>query len=195
MLAVWWVLCAAVPQPLHAQAGVDTEPPSVRVDPLAEAPADQRQVFTARVSDNRSLERVRLHHRREGEQRFATVPMRALGSSGFYSVTIATDPADLRPIEYYFEARDAANNRTVSGFSFDPYRRTLAAPTARAERPVPTPTAQTSRDRPNWWMIALGVLAAGAVIAAASDSDDGGGMPAGPGIDEGVPLTLEIQEP
>ena len=182
--------------PLHAQqSGPDVDAPVIEVERLDETPAGEFQVFGAQVADDRELRSVTLHHRREGERPFAVLPMQALDSAGRYTVSVPTDPDDLRSIEYYVQALDESGNRTVSGFAFDPLRRVLtssgapAALASRAPEPAPSPTVSSGRTR--WWTVALGVVAVGAL---ASLAGGGGGGEDGGGAGT-VPLSLDIQTP
>ena len=109
----------------------DIEPPVIELEALGQAAAAGSQVFTAQVVDDRGLRDVLLYHRRAGRQPFTPVAMTAVGDTAFHSVTLETDPADLRAIEYYVQARDLGGNRAVAGFAFDPFvRRLEAAPRA-----------------------------------------------------------------
>lgn len=160
----------------HAQA-VDSTPPVIELEELVEGVADLSQVFTVQIAEDGVLIDAILYFRRSGQQPYMSVPMTPLGDSGFFSVSIETDPEDLRPIEYYVQARDAGGNRTVSGYAFDPYIRNLAP----AERVVQRSeisrqsSDEASRVPPflqrRWVQITLGVVAVG--IAASVLSSDG----------------------
>lgn len=186
------LLAALALTPLHAQQqGPDTRAPVIEIETLDESTADATQTFTAQVADDRELAGVTFHHRRAGQQPFARVPMRALGDSDYYGISLPTDPDDLRSIEYYVQALDESGNRTVSGFAFDPHVRTLRPQVVAAAPPPPErQPAETSGSR-RWWAVALGVLAVGAVVSLAG-SDDGGG---GGGGGDTVPLTVDLSEP
>ena len=120
----------------------DTEPPIIELEELAEVVADSSQVFTVQVAEDGELQDVTLFYRRIGQQPYNSTDMQQLASSEFYSATIVTDAEDLRPIEYYIQARDLSGNRTVKGFAFDPFIRSLA-PAA-----VPVTPAQPSVTAP-----------------------------------------------
>lgn len=183
--------------PLHAESVVpDTRAPHIELEALTESAADRSQVFTAQVSDDRALESVTLHHRRDGTQPFARATMSPLGDTGYYSVSLPTDPDDLRAIEYYVQALDGNGNRTVEGYAFDPFRRTLlpAAPLAvdgRNAEPAERTAAGDASLQRRWWAVALGIVAVGAIAALAGGggSDDSGG---GEGT---VPPAVDAQEP
>jgi len=210
------LLClSAIASPVLAQSGrPDVEPPIIELEEVVESFADRSQVFTAQVVDNLTLGKVTLHYRRNLSDPFVRINMTPLGSSGFFSATVNTEPADLRRFEYYVQALDDAGNRTVYGFAFDPLRRdilsrnnarivgesaneggrlagssggdaAILAGTAGASGP-PVPAVGSGRQK--WWAIALGVVAVGAVAALAAD--DGGGS----GGDT-VPLRVQLQEP
>ena len=198
-------------------SGVDTEPPVIELEALDQAVAGDSQVFTAQVADDVGLRDVRLYHRRAGEVPFASAAMRPVGTSAFHSVTLPTDPDDLRDIEYYVQARDDGGNRSVAGFAFEPFVRTLSAPApdaalagvpvtpvpadrrvdARASRPAPE-SGPSIGPRVRWWHVALGVVAVGSLAALAGDGgSDDGAAPAGDGVPGGptVPLTITLGEP
>lgn len=122
------VICSSAIAQTDGVAEVDTEAPVIEFDELETALAGRSQVFTVQIAEESELADATLYYRRSGEQGYEAIPLRPLGSSGFYSASITTDPKDLRTIEYYLQARDAAGNRTVSGFAFDPYSRSLNAP-------------------------------------------------------------------
>ena len=169
-----------------AQSSPDTRSPVIELEAVAEAEAEQTQVFTAQVADNRIIKDVILYYRREGQQAFTPSPMSAIADSGYYTVSIETDPTDLRAIQYYVQARDEGGNRTVEGYAFDPYTRVLignknvisTAPAVVAEAP-----ATSSGVR--WWQVALGVVVVGALVGAASSSGGSSG-------EGGVPLSVTL---
>ena len=191
----------------------DVEPPVIELEALGEAAAAASQVFTAQVVDDRSLRDVVLYHRRAGDGPFERAVMRPLGVSAFHSVALATDPADLRDIEYYVQARDVGGNRSVEGFAFEPIvRRILPAPAvagslasregagerrapdASERRAGPAEPAPSIGSKVRWWHVALGVVAVGSLAALAGGGDDGGSgsdAPSGPT----VPLTVNLGVP
>jgi len=199
-----------------AQTVPDIEPPVISPEIVTSAVADVSQVFTVQASDNQTLGDVSLHFRRSGESIFQRVLMESVGDTGFFSVVVDTDPEDFRAFEYYTQALDLNGNRTVSGFAFEPFVRTLTegSGTTVTQEPVGTPEPSTdgavasgtappvqepippSRPNRKWLWITLGVLAAGAVAAAASG---GGGGSDGGGVttedDMNVPLTVIIGDP
>ena len=168
-------------QPESAESLIDTTPPVIVLDELANGVADSSQVFTIQVNEETELQDVTLFYRRAGEQAYTSVPMSPLGTRGLYTVSLSTEPSDLLDIEYYVQARDAAGNRTVSGFAFDPYVRSLApatlstAPPAVVEEPIapaPPSVQSTSFFKRRWVQVTIGVVAVGVLAAALSSGDD-----------------------
>ncbi|MFT6301385.1 MAG: hypothetical protein ACJAY2_000565 [Pseudomonadales bacterium] len=167
-------------QPAFGQ-NVDTTGPVIELEELAEAEADQTQVFTVLIAEDVLLLDAILYYRREGQLPFIPAPMLALGDTGYFSVSIPTDNTDFRTIEYYVQARDDAGNRTISGFAFDPYQRRLqpsskisASPAVQATvQPIPTPLEKANTPpilRQRWVQITLGVVVVG-ILASLASSD------------------------
>jgi hypothetical protein len=174
--------------------GIDTLAPVIELEELVDGIADNSQVFTVQIAEDEILKDATLYYRRQGQLPFTAAEMKPLGNTGFYVASIATDPADLRSLEYYVQARDAAGNRTVSGFAFDPYVRTLRPSPALGPidspdpAPVLAPPEQQTSDIPllrqRWVQITLGVLAVGAIASLSSGGD---------GDSQVVPLTFNLQ--
>lgn len=174
------VICVVVSNFAFSQP-IDTIAPVIELEELDEAVADRTQVFTAQIAEDIQLHDATLYYRRTGQLPFTPAPMQALGSSGFFSVSIPTDASDLRSIEYYLQARDEAGNRSVSGFAFDPYIRTLlpaaeAETLQRADQTSPSPASKPDNGpsffQRRWVQITLGVLAAGVVVSLVDDDGD-----------------------
>lgn len=186
----------------HAKVLTDTDSPVIELEPLEESTADRSQVFTALVADDGQLKDVTLYHRRAGQQAFFTAPMQPLGSSGYYSASIKTDPTDTRSIEYYLQARDESGNRTISGYAFDPYRRELAPQPMLIRPAVASPVVSTRHSKQagsgshatRWWAVALSVLAVGALTSLVNAESNGTGGDSG-NDSIGVPVTFSIQRP
>ncbi|MBX2835613.1 MAG: hypothetical protein KTR35_02085 [Gammaproteobacteria bacterium] len=174
----------------QAQSSPDVQAPVIDLELLEESVADQTQVFSALVADDRELQDVLLYYRRAGQQPFTPATMQPLGDTGYYSVSLETDPEDLRAIEYYVQARDSSGNRTVSGYAFDPFKRTLSKTTQELSSASGISSAETAPIEDDGgisiWGIALGVLLVGALAAAAGGGDGGS---------NGVPLTVNIGDP
>lgn len=186
-------LCLLAPLS-HAQS-VDSTAPVIELEELTDGVADSAQVFTIRVEEDNQLREVTLYYRRAGQFPYTSAPMKTVGDTGYFSVSIPTDNKDLRTIEYYVKAVDASGNQTVSGFAFDPYRRTLkdgpiplqpaSSPATGDVAPAPQSDGKPPLLQRRWVQITLGVLAVGAIASLASDS----------GGDETriVPLTFNVQ--
>ena len=199
-LLILYLCIAALPS--FAQE-TDTVAPIIELEELEDGMADRSQVFTVQIAEDVGLQDATLYYRREGQLSFTPAPMQTLGNTGFYSVSIPTDNSDLRTIEYYVQARDLAGNRTVSGFAFDPYRRTLQPSATSMQQPgslnetqigsttrspVVTPKAGDRKTTPllkrRWVQITLGVLAVGVVASLAKDDGHDSRV---------VPLTFNLQ--
>lgn len=176
-------------------AAIDTTPPVIELEELADGVADSTQVFTAQIAEETELQDATLYYRRNGQEPYTSAPLRALGNTGLYTVSIETDPTDLRPIEYYIQARDTSGNRTVSGFAFDPYSRSLAPALAIQsrpqsieepdEQPESTPTVtSTPFYKKRWFQVTLGVIAVGAIASSLDGSDEN---------TQRVPITFNLE--
>lgn len=160
----------------------DSLAPVIELEELSQSVADATQVFTVQIAEETELKDATLYYRRSGQQPYATAPLTPLGTSGFYTASIKTDPTDLRSIEYYVQARDAAGNRTISGFAFDPYQRTLAPAAVAQIQPEAADASNASENsgistrepfyKRRWVQVAAGVVTVG-IIAAALRSEDG----------------------
>lgn len=195
------IACAPASAQDNIDRTFDTQPPLIEFEAVTDSPADSTQVFTALVVDNVMLQDVVLYHRREGQRPFIPMPMAPVGSTGYFSATIDTDPDDLRAIEYYLQARDTTGHRAVNGYAFDPHSRRLLPPlgttTTTNAYAIDTAagihsdtreplTVEDSRRR--WLMVGLGVLAVGALASLSgqggNDADDGT-----------VPFSIDLGQP
>ena len=195
-----------------AQNSPDIRSPVIELDIIAKSTADNAQLFTARVIEDNLLKDVLLYHRRAGQQPFTPIAMRQTDNSDRYSISLVTDPTDLRAIEYYIQARDEGGNRTVEGFAFDPYTRILITSNPVINAPAePTssnntantnsatstnsePVAGSTTGKVRWWHIMAGVLVVGALASLAS-GDSGEGDQGNSTGDTTVPLTINITRP
>lgn len=176
----------------------DIRSPVIELDVIAESTADNAQLFTAKVIEDKLLKDVLLYHRRAGQQPFTPTAMVQTGDSNSFSVSLATDPTDLRAIEYYIQARDEGGNRTVEGFAFDPYTRFLTPSKQVADTTVTPvvvaksePAVSEATGKIRWWHIVAGVLVVGAVSSLSSSGGSADNSAGG----ETVPLTLNITGP
>ncbi len=174
------VICVAMSNFAVSQTA-DLVAPVIELEELEEAAADRSQVFTVQIAEDIQLRDATLYYRRTGQSPYTPTPLKPLGNSGFYSASVPTDANDLRAIEYYVQARDDAGNRTVSGFAFDPYLRTLL-PSIKAEvqqRADQNSTSNASQQNNNpsffqrrWVQISLGVIAAGVIVSLVDDDGE-----------------------
>lgn len=175
-------LCLLAISSLQAQSD-DIDAPVIAVDEVESGIAGEAQVFSARVSDDKTLISVVLFHRMSGDEAFIAEDMEKIGSTDVFAVTVETDSADNRSIEYYIQAEDAGGNKSLSGFAFDPLVREL-----RAGVPLAIPTASPRLSNRNRWLLAaLGVLAVG-VLA----SQSGGGSGGGGDTPQTVPVNITV---
>jgi len=171
--AVWLAVAGSV---LHAQTEIDIEPPLVEHEPLESGEAGTVQEFTATVVDDRELDEVLLFHRFAGEDAFDETPMRRVASSSVFTASVETEADDPRAIEYYIQARDQAGNRVIKGYAFSPLVRRMSdedGTSAAGGSPGAEPEIEKSGGGRRWLYIGLGVLAAGAIAAAATTAEDG----------------------
>lgn len=164
--------------------GIDADPPSIEPAILVEGLRGDNQVFSATVTDNDVVSSVTLHYRLGDNGPYQRVPMDMLGSTGIYTVSIDSTeiPDTTETIHYYFEALDAAENRTLHGFAFDPLQRALVDVPTVAAQPAVAETASSGMSLQQKFIYgALGVLLIGVIASA------GGG---GGGSDAGVPVTI-----
>lgn len=182
---LFMVTLASYPVSAMAQTP-DTNAPIIDFQAVSQGVKGDSQVFTATVTDEGRLNTVSLYYRFSDEQPYVKEPMRELGSTGIYTVTVETDsaPQSSEFIQYYMEAIDASGNRALQGFAFDPIERQLL-PTQSAVAPlaVTAPEAGLTTGQKILYG-ALGLLVVGALAAAA-----GGG---GGGSVETVPVTVVV---
>lgn len=173
--------------PAHAQ-DLDSSPPVIESRIVEQGFRGENQVFTATVSDDRAVASVVLFYRTDTDAVYQNRRMQELGSTGIYSTTLPTD-GETQVIQYYLEAMDEAQNRTLQGFAFDPMERELVA------RNVPVAQTQTAEEPPAEGMstgrkILYGVLGLAVVGALASAGGGGGG---GSSPEEGVDVTIVVE--
>lgn len=185
-LQVFMQVMLVVPTNAWAQE-IDSSPPAIDSRPVETGFKGENQVFTATVTDDKGVESVILHYRLDGESVYQDRRMEPIGTTGIYSTTVSTD-ASVDAIQYYIEATDLAENRTLQGFAFDPMERQLAERSvAVADTPAveaPEPGMSTGRK------ILYGVL--GLVVVGALASAGGGGGSSGAG-NESVDVTIVVE--
>lgn len=186
-LQVFMQVMMVMPAKSWAQ-DLDSSPPVIESRPVEQGIKGENQVFTATVTDDKGVASVFLHYRLNGESVYQDRRMEPLGSTGIYSTTLSTD-SDVDAIQYYIEATDLAENRTLQGFAFDPMERELTErATPAAQKPAveaPSPGMSTKRK------ILYGVLGLVVVGALASAGGSGGGS--GGGSDPNVDVTITVE--
>ncbi len=166
---------------LHAQSA-DIDAPIIALDEVASGFAGEAQVFSAKVSDDKTLVSVILYHRLTGDEAYLAQKMEKIGSTDVFTATIETDSGDNRNIEYYVQAEDAGGNKSLTGFAFDPLVREL-----RAGNPIIVPAATPRVSNRNRWLLAaLGVLAVGVLASQAGGGSGGTQSP------QDVPVNITV---
>lgn len=190
------VFSVLVVAPGLAQAqGVDLEPPTIELEVVAEGVRGETQVFSATVTDDTQVSSMTLHYRFGNDSDYEAVPMSIIQGTSIYTASIDTNDTTSGTIQYYMEAKDAVENRTVQGFAFDPFERALveeAAIVADASGagpivPVIPPSRSTSR-KIAYGLIGLLVIGG---LASASSGSSGGGNNTGDGE---VELTILVDK-
>jgi len=173
------VSLVGVPSSVLAQS--DGEPPSISLERIAEGVRGETQVFSATVSDDFTVESVTLRFRFGDDTVYRAMPMQPLKGTDIYTASVETTDTDEDVLQYYVEARDGAGNRSIQGFAFDPIERRLIEPerplapaAGVASAPEPLRTDGMSTGRKVLYGV-LGVLAVGAVVAAAGGDSGGSG--------------------
>lgn len=160
----------------------DGEPPGIEFERIDEGVRGETQVFSAIVTDEVGIDRVSLHYRLGDTDPYTTVPMQPLVGTDIFTASVETAGTDESVLQYYIEARDGAGNRSIQGFAFDPIERALVDESqtlAAAPVPVEAPEAESMSTGRKVLYGVLGVLAVGALAAAAGGGDSDGDNPRG----------------
>ncbi len=178
----------------QAQQGKDVTPPVIKHQPLSEAlPLGEPLSISSTVTDDVGVGQVLLFYRTKGRSAYQRAPMRRIGTTSIYMVTLrgVREPG----LEYYIQATDLTGNILLEGYDFAPLFVAVAEPgaaPAAAETPQAPAAAPAAAQAPpasattaaaakttsegsgatKWLWIGLGVLAVGAV---ASGGGGGGG--------------------
>lgn len=168
---------AVLPNLASAQT-TDVDPPVVELEVVTEGVQGETQVFSATVNDNTSVLSVILHYRFNDSSNFESVPMTAIQGTDIYTASVDTTGVSAGVIQYYLEAKDAGNNRTVEGFAFDPFERVLVEQSIvtaeAAPADVPVANQPMSFQRKLAYGL-LGLLVVGGLASAAGGSSGGSG--------------------
>jgi len=103
----------------------DVDPPAIDLELVEQGVLGETQVFSATVTDNDQVASMTLHYRFGADSSYQSAPMSVISGTSIYTTSIDTKDIAANVIQYYMEARDAGDNRTVQGFAFDPFERTL----------------------------------------------------------------------
>lgn len=171
---------------VHAQTP-DVDPPTIELELVEEGVRGETQVFSATVTDNDQVSSMTLHYRFGGESAYVSTPMSAIAGTSIYTASVDTNGTDAGLIQYYMEARDAGDNRTVQGFAFDPFERALVdevvpavADSTAVQTPVEPEVAapRMSTQRKIAYGV-IGLLVVGGLASSLGGSDGGGNPPSG----------------
>lgn len=176
-----------MPGVVRAQSA-DIEPPIIDFEAVSSGNAGDSQVFAATVADNSAVAEVTLYYRFAESTPYQRRSLSMLGNSGIFTVTLSSDelPVSATFIQYYIEAFDAAGNRALEGFAFDPIERQLVTPDVPVAQ-TPTEPVESSGMSFNRKLIygAVGLLVVGVLASAAG----GGGSSSA-----GVPVTVVVDQ-
>lgn len=177
----------SMPGMVNAQS-TDIEPPVIEFEAVSSGNAGDSQVFAATVADNTQIASVTLYYRFAESTAYQNRPLNMLGSSGIYTVTISSEelPPSATFIQYYIEAFDAAGNRALQGFAFDPIERQLVTPQAPVAQATNEPVEASGMSLNRKLLYgAVGLLVVGVLASAAG----GGGSSSA-----GVPVTVVVDQ-
>ncbi len=186
--------------PVYSQT-LDTEPPEVGLDGVGEARKGDSQVFTVSATDDSEISDLTVFFRQGTTGEFESAQMMRIGNTDLFTYTLRAE--SIAPstdvIQYYFDARDAAGNRTLQGFSFDPLERTLIDGGSIQAESSPPSSSQSDKSTSVLGSLsttqkvvygAVALVVVGALIAVASSSGGvSGGAGNNPG-DEFTPVTI-----
>lgn len=168
---------------VHAQT-LDVDPPSIDLELVEEGVRGETQVFSATVNDNDQISSMTLHYRFGSDSAYVSAPMSVIAGTDIYTTSIDTNGSTADVIQYYMEARDAGGNRTVQGFAFDPFERSLvdedapvvsdATTVVPAVEPVVAAKPRLSTGRKVAYGL-IGLLVVGGLASALGGGGSGGG--------------------
>jgi len=168
---------------------IDTEPPVIELEIVGEGVRGETQVFSVTVTDNVDVTSVTFHYRYDGEVEYSSAAMSLIPNTTVYTTSVDPGPSTANAIEYYVEARDGGDNRTLQGFSFDPLDRSLVSADAYT---VVTQAEPASTGIPTNRKIIYGVLGLLVVGALAASSGGGSGGSSG-GAGPAVPTQIIVE--
>ncbi len=124
---------------------------------LHEKSGSVRQI-AVKVEDENGVASVIIHYRTIGENSaYNMLPLLPSPKAAIYTVNLPAEAFIEPGIEFYIEARDVANNISQSPFPGTPRR-------IAVNKELQT-IVQSSNKKINWWWVALGVAATGAILS------------------------------
>ena len=180
------LLIGSIVQTAQAQS-TDITAPVLLLDEIESGVSGETQVFSARVSDDVALKSVTLFHRLSGDEAFVASPMRQVGSSDVFAVSLSSDIDDIRDIEYYLQAEDTGGNKSLNGFAFDPLIRDMSI----ESRPAVVPVSKVRRSLTRNQRLLFGVLGVLVIGAVASQAGGGGGSSSSDSPDT-IPVNITV---
>jgi len=183
----------------------DVDPPTIDLELVEQGVRGETQVFSATVTDNDQVASMTLHYRFGADSTYRTAPMSVISGTSIYTTSVDTNDVAADVIQYYMEARDAGDNRTVQGFAFDPFERALVDEGTPIVADSTTQTTQTqaepvvasgmSTQRKVVYGV-LGLLVVGGLASAlGSGSSDGGPVADDPEPGGNVNVTILTPNP
>jgi len=185
-------LVAVMPADALAQA-TEADPPQIQLETVDQGVRGDNQVFTATVTHSTGVESVTLHYRLADEDDYQVLAMTALASTDIYTASVETRGTEATVIQYYIEARDAAGNRAIRGFAFDPLQRELVDSTAAVAESTTAPIEATVSGKRKILYGVLGIAVLAGLVAAAGGSDSGNTQSGATGPD--VPVRIVVDTP
>lgn len=163
----------------------DVDPPTIDLELVEEGVLGETQVFSATVTDNDQVASMTLHYRFSGDTSYVATPMSVIAGTSIYTASVDTTNTASNVIQYYMEARDAGDNRTVQGFAFDPFERALlngeaplatsATPEVTAAEPAVAASGMSTQRKVAYGVIGLLVVGGLASALGGGSSSSGGG--------------------
>lgn len=184
-----------VPNVSHAQ-DTDINPPMIQLEAVADGVQGEVQVFSATVTDDNEIASMTLFYRLGSDAEYTSMPMTIVAGTDIYTASVDTVDSSNTVIQYYMEAKDLGGNRTVQGFAFDPFERTLSSDGASASSTqaaaIPAANTATGGDSSTVRKVVYGLLAVavvGGLVAASNKPSSGNATDAGE-----VELTIVVDK-
>lgn len=170
----------------ESKGELDLIAPTIEVTPIEEARPNTNLVISAKVKDNRSVDKVTFFYRSATEKNYKRIDMTRGGNGNVYFVSLERALVRAPSIAYYIQASDKVGNSVMYGYNFSPKLIHIHT-AARANNSdikldslseASPKQAKANNGAMKWLMIGLGAVAVGALASG------GGG---GSGGDTGLP--------